>query len=541
MARPALPHAAGGEEHDSSPPRAAVAMADYERQDRPFAWCGHPAHVSHAAPAQVTLRSDKAAHSRAMTAPDASTRAAPRRALTFHLPTRHMLRGARAVLALLLACMLIVRPAMAQQILRDAETEAFLADISAPLAKAAGLGPGALQVLLINDPEINAFVAGGQIVWIHSGLITSADTANQVQGVIAHELGHIEGGHVIRSSEGMKAVTGITILSLVLGAAAMAAGGGEAGMGIMAAGQQAAMGKYLAFSRTQESSADLAGARYLSAAGISGKGSLEFFKKLQNLEYRLAIPQDDSYGRTHPLSGERMAVLREVYEKDGAWTRPSPPELEARFARIKAKLSGFVADPQQTMRQYPATDRSIPAHYARAYAWHKSAYPEKALEEVDALLKLAPQDPYFLELKGQVLLESGRPKEAVAPLREAVRLTGSQPLIAGLLGHALIATEDEGNFAEAERVLRASVAKDRENPFAWYQLGVVYERRGDMPRAALATAERSAMQGDYPVALRSAEAAMAGLDKSGNDYLRAQDIAMVARAEMDSAKKKKKR
>lgn len=441
-------------------------------------------------------------------------------------------------LALILSFCLLARPAMAQQILRDAETEAFLMDISNPLIRAAGLDPRNAQVLLINDPSINAFVAGGQIVWIHSGLFTSADNVNQIQGVIAHELGHIEGGHVIRSSEGMKAATGITLLTMLLGAAALAAGGGEAGMGIMAAGQQAAMGKYLAFSRAQESSADLAGARYLAAAGISGKGSLEFFKKLQNQEYRLAIPQKDSYARTHPLSGERIAVLRDVYEPDPAWNAKTPADLEERFQRLKAKLTGFVSDPPQTMRAYPESDQSVPAHYARAYAWHKSAYPDKAMAEVDALLKLKPHDPYFLELQGQVLLENGRPADAIAPLREATRLTNSQPLIAGMLGHALIATEDNRHLPEAQQVLRSAVSRDRENPFAWYQLGVVYERSGDQARAALATAERYSLMGQEAFALRSAEAAMGGIPEGSQDYLRAQDIAMAARAMLDKKKKR---
>ncbi|MGK2910022.1 MAG: M48 family metalloprotease [Sphingobium sp.] len=446
----------------------------------------------------------------------------------------------RLFVALLLSFALLVRPAAAQQILRDAETEALLDSISGPLVKAAHMEPRNVQVLLINDKEINAFVAGGQYIWVHSGLIAASDNVNQVQGVVAHELGHIEGGHVITGADGAKAATNITLLSLVLGAAAIAAGAGEAGMGIMGAGQQAAMGKYLAFSRTQESSADLAGARYLSGAGVSGKGSLEFFKKLQNQEYRLAIPQDDSYGRTHPLSGERIAVLNDVYQKDPAWQKPVDPVLEKRFERVKAKLIGFVSDPSQTLRTYPETDQSIPAHYARAYAWHKSAYPEKALSEVSALLSAEPHDPYFLELKGQVLLESGRPAEAIAPLREAVAGSNNQPLIAVLLGHALIATEDSSNFAEAEKVLRNAVARDRENPFAWYQLGVVYEQRGDIPHAALATAERYSMQGQNDMALRSADAAMQGLKEGTTDWLRAQDISMVSRAAIESQGKKRR-
>ncbi len=436
------------------------------------------------------------------------------------------------------ALLTFAQTASAQSILRDAETESFMSDMSGQLVKAAGMDPRNVQVMVINDPEINAFVAGGQYVWVHSGLIAQADNVNQLQGVVAHELGHIEGGHVIRSGEGIKEATGITLLSLVLGAAAIAGGAGEAGMGLMGLGQQAAMSKFLAFSRAQESSADLAGARYLHTAGISGKGSLEFFKKLQNQEYRLAIPQDNSYGRTHPLSGERISVLREVYEPDPAWNKPPDPALEKRFERIKAKLIGFVSEPTHTLAKYPESDQSIPAHYARAYAWHKSAYPDKALAEADALLAAQPHDPYFLELKGQILLESGRPADAIAPLREAVKLT-NQPLISVLLSHALIATEDDRNFAEAEQVLRLAVQRDRDNPFAWYQLGVVYERRGDTPRAALATAERYSMMAQYPMALRSADAAMQGLKPGTVDYLRAQDIAMVSRAAIEQKRKKR--
>lgn len=467
----------------------------------------------------------------------------PKRLLALLRPARIVSRKPlrRGLVALLLGLALLSRPAMAQQILRDAETEAFLQQISAPLIQAAGLSPNNVQVLLIDDPSINAFVAGGQIVWIHSGLLIAADNANEVQGVIAHELGHIEGGHVIRSSEGIKTATGITLVSLLLGAAAIAAGGPEAGVGIMSAGQQAALGKYLAFSRTQESSADLAGARYLSKAGISGRGSLDFFKKLQNMEYRYRLRDDldDGYASTHPLSADRIAILTDLYQKDPAWNAKTPPAEEAEFERIKGKLFGFVSDPAQTLRTYPPSDQSIPAHYARAYAWHKSAYPEKTMAEVDALIAAGPHDPYFLEMEGQVLLENGHPADAIPPLREAVRLTNSEPLIAALLGHALVATEDRSHYAEAEQVLRAAVSKDRDNPFAWYQLGLAYEQQGDSARAALATAERASLEGDDGTALRSAQAAMAGIPKGTSDYLRAEDIAMAARGELENNRKKK--
>jgi predicted Zn-dependent protease len=445
-----------------------------------------------------------------------------------------------SALAVLAAAALLAQPAAAQSILRDAETEALLDDMAAPLVKAAGLQPGNVDIVLVGDPSINAFVAGGQAVYIHSGLIEEADTAEEVQGVIAHELGHVTGGHVI-STGGMADFGKVSIVSLLLAAAAAAAGAGDAAMGVLMAGQQAAVSKYLAFSRVQESAADAAGAQYLSKSGISGRGSLAFFKKLQNLEFRYGMSHtdEDAYFSTHPMSGERIARLTSDYEADPAWATPEDPQLQARFERVKAKLAGYIQEPARTLRQYPETDTSAPARYARAYAFHKEALMDKSLAETEALLKSDPDNPYFLELEGQVLLESGKPADAIAPLRRATSLTGNQPLIAATFGHALIATEDQTNYAEAQQVLRAAVARDRLNPFAWYQLGVIYAAQGDMPRARLASAEQQVMSGRYIEALRSAQAAEAGLETGTPDWLRAQDIAMQARAELERDKKRK--
>ena len=470
--------------------------------------------------------------------------------ISFRTPVRSLVPGGswprlrKALLrcaALVLALVLPLQQALAQSILRDAETEALLRDMSAPLVRAAGLDPKNVDVVLVGDQSINAFVMNGQVVYLNAGLINASDTANQVQGVIAHELGHITGGHAISGEQGAKMAGGISLLSLLIGAAAAVAGGGEAAMAAMMAGQSAAMGKYLAFSRAQESQADAAGASFLSGAGISGRGSLEFFRKLEQEGYRRGYSQADMdpFLSTHPLEGDRIATLKEVYEKDPAWTRPSDPALEARFRRAKAKLFGYLSEPQQTLAAYPPSDTSVPARYARAYAWHKEAFLDRALGEVDALLHEAPADPYFLELKGQILTEAGKPAEALAPLRRATDLTGNQPLIATTFGHALVATEDAAHLAEAERVLRAAVARDRENPDAWYQLGQIYNQTGDMPRARLASAEMQVMREAWPQALSSAEAASEGLAKGSPDWLRAQDIAMQARAAIERMRKRK--
>ncbi len=439
------------------------------------------------------------------------------------------------LLVALIAIALPTQQVLAQSILRDAETEALLNDMAEPLVEASGLERGNVDMVLINDPSINAFVAGGQAVYMHSGLLNAADSALEVQGVIAHEIGHITGGHIVRFSEGASAASNISILSLLLGVGAALAGAGDAAIGIFQAGQRAALGKFLAFNRVQESAADAAGAQFLSEAGISGRGSLDFFGKLRNREFRYGYSQDDesAFTRTHPMSGDRIATLRESYIVDPAWDTPVDPDLQARFVRVKAKLFGYLSTPQQTVNRYPLSDTSVPARYARAYAFHKDALVEQALAEAQDLMASDPSDPYFLELHGQILLESGRPEEALQSLRRATELSGNEPLIASILGHALIATEDPARFDEAEQVLRTAVARDRLNPFAWYQLGVVYAAKGDQPRARLASAEQQVMTRRYPDALRSAQVAEAGLEPGTPDWIRAQDIALQARAALE--------
>jgi predicted Zn-dependent protease len=243
-------------------------------------------------------------------------------------------------------------PVAAQSILRDAETEALLRDMARPLVAAAGLDPANVDIVLVNDSSVNAFVAGGQAVYINSGLINEAGTAGEVQGVIAHELGHVTGGHAVLN-QGASAATSISLLSLLLGAAAAAAGGGEAAMGVIMAGQQAAMGKYLAYSRSQEATADAAGAQYLSTAGVSGRGSLDFFKRLQNLEFRYGYrPKNgEEFYSTHPLTGERIATLQDTYEKDPAWSRPDDPRLPTvRFPPAMPGPTPIIANRSWTRR-----------------------------------------------------------------------------------------------------------------------------------------------------------------------------------------------
>ncbi len=457
--------------------------------------------------------------------------------LIISLPWSRTVATLVAILCLVMA-QLVAGPARAQSILRDAETEALLRDIAAPLVAAAELDPRSVHVYLVGDSSINAFVAGGQNVFFHSGLLVAADDVNEVQGVMAHELGHISGGHAIRWGEGAGPASTISILSLILGAAAMAAGAGDAGMAAIMAGQQAAQARILSFNREQESRADQAGAAFLNRAGITGRGMIRFFEKLMGEEYRLAIPQTNSYNRTHPLSGERIRALDNVLRTSPAWDRPVDPGLQARYARVRGKLIGFLYPLETVLKAYPPGDTSDAARFARAYGYHRAAFPEKALAEIDAVAERNPTDPYSRELEGQILLESGRVAEAIGPLRQAVELSNGEPLIAGMLGHALVQASNDGAdaaiLAEAEQVLRGVVQRDSRNPFAWLQLGTIYELKGDTPRAALASAERISLSGGDPrLAARAARTAMAGLPRGTPDFLRAEDIALASQGEIE--------
>jgi predicted Zn-dependent protease len=450
-----------------------------------------------------------------------------------------------AALAMFVLTQLLAPAAQAQSLLRDAETEAFFRDIGTPLMEAAGLDPRAVSIGLVGSPEINAFATLGQNVYFFSGLLVAAEDVLEVQGVLAHELGHVAGGHAVRFNEGTAPATNISILSLIVGAALLAAGAGDAGMAAMMAGQQAAQGKYLAFSREQESRTDQAGAQYLEKAGVDGAGMISFFKELQGQEYRLAIPQDNSYNRTHPLSGERITALEFVLQKSPHWGKGADPALQARYQRIRAKLIGYVSEPKDTLKAYPLSDTRPPARVARAYAFHKMAEPDKAIAELDALLARTPNDPYLLEMKGQILLESGRVDEALPPLRQAVAVANAEPLIAGTLGHALVQSGERSGspatFAEAEKVLRTALARDDDNPFAWLQLETVYERRGDKPRLALATAERLTLTGGSPVAaLNAATFAAQGLEQGTPEWIRAQDIVQLSRNRAEDEKRDKR-
>lgn len=428
----------------------------------------------------------------------------------------------------------------AQSLLRDAETEVFLKRAFRPIFEAANLTPESVHIYLIHDNSLNAFVMGGQNIFIHSGLLLAADDINQLLGVVAHESGHIAGGHLRRRDETASSSSMMSIVSMVLGAAAIAVGGGDAGMGIIMAGQSMAQSTYLKYSRIQESNADQAGASYLEKSGISGRGLIEFFEKLRHEEIMRHIKQNP-YVRTHPLNRDRMMSLEGVVMDSPYNATPPNAELNAEFLRIKGKLYGYSNKSAITLAKFPVTDTSPQAQYARVYAYHKSLEWDAALAEIESMKKKEPNNSYLYEIQGQILVENQRVNEALVPLRRAVVLNPQETLILTALGQALVALEDAQYLDEARKHLELATALDSENTFGWYNLAIVYTRLKEPALASLATAERYNVMRNGHMAAMHATMAMDGLKEYTPKWVRAQDILYINESLAKKQKKQKEK
>lgn len=429
-------------------------------------------------------------------------------------------------------CVLLGMPgkAHAQGLIRDAETEHIIRGYADPIFKAASLVPSSVDIYLINDRNINAFVTGGQKMFIHTGLITELDDPSEIIGIIAHETGHIAGGHLSRAQEAMASATVPMILSTILGAAAMIAGEPEAGTGIMAAGQQIAERTFLSYSRVQEASADQAATSYLQETGQSGKGILKVFKNFATQE-ALSARSQDPYARSHPMSMDRLAALEEKLKASPFFTKEESPTTRSEYELIKAKVRGFLDQPLTTLRNYPESRKDQPAHYARAVAYYRIPETNKALAEIDVLLKEKPDNPFFNELKGQILFESGQVKQAIPWHQRSVDLAPNEPLLLINLAQAQLATEDPALVEPARINLQRSLRIDSENSAAFFQLAIAHDRQGHAGLAALATAERMYLNGDYGAARGQAERAQRNLAVGTPQWLRAEDIKRQAQRE----------
>ena len=420
-------------------------------------------------------------------------------------------------------------------LIRDAEIEETLRLYADPVFRAGGLSPESIRLHIVNSDQVNAFVSNGMRIYLYTGLLRISESPGQVIGVIAHETGHIAGGHLARLRNEIENRTTQAILSTALGAAAgIMTGDPRIGQAVFSGGTMLAERGLLRHSRTDESAADQAALHYLDRAGISARGLAEFLEILERRE-SLAAGVQDVYRRTHPLTEDRIRIVRDQSAHAPAAEQALPDEFHRRHARMVAKLDGFLDAPERTLARYDAADGSVAARYARAIAHYRIPNLDEALALIDGLIAEAPEDPYFHELRGQMLFENGRSPAALEAYREAVRLAPHAGLIRIELGRAAIETGAREALDEAARHLGEVVRRDPRSARAWYWLGIAEGRSGRPALADLALAEHALLTGDSSRAGALASRASRRLPEHSADGQRARDI--LNRVKPDKAPK----
>ncbi len=418
-------------------------------------------------------------------------------------------------------------------LIRDAEIEQLMRDYTAPILKAAGLGQQNVQVVLINDRAFNAFVMDGRRIFVNVGALYDSKVPNEIIGVLAHETGHMAGGHLSRLREQLANAQTASIIAMLLGVGALvggAAGGGAAAnnMGQLAgaaiqAPQEMIRRSLLSYVRAQEELADRAAIKYLNATGQSAKGMQTTFKRFAD-DIMMISSRIDPYQQTHPMPKERVIALEDLVKTNPHWDKKDPPELQLRHDLMRAKLAGFLDRPDSVARRYPPSDTSLPARYARAIAAYRHGELQTALAQIDSLIQTQPNNPYFHELKGQALLESAHPAEAVAPLRRAASLAPNAALIRIMLGQALVATGENRHSDEAISLLRVAMQREPDAPQVYSQLAMAYGRKGELAEADLASAQAALARGDMKTARELAARAKTRFPTGSPGWVKSDDI-----------------
>lgn len=449
---------------------------------------------------------------------------------------RRIARGASAAQAALLAAGLIAAPFAAgaqnrpASLIRDAEIETLLRDYAAPIMKAARIGSRGAEIIIVNDKAFNAFVVSGNRMFINTGTLLTAETPNEVIGVIAHETGHLAGGHLQNLRNEVARAQAIGAIATLLGVGAMIAGtqsgsdsGARAGGAIAQAGPQLALRTLLNYRRAQESAADRAALTYLNATGQSARGMIKTFRLFAD-QALFSQRYVDPYVLSHPMPTERIAQLETIAAKSRYWDAKDPARLQLRHDMMRAKLSGFIESPSRVARRFPRSDQSMPANYARAVVAYRSGGIRKAGKLIDRLIKSDPNNPYLYELKGQALLEGGKAKAAIAPLSKAVSLAPRAGLIRLLLGHAQLEAGDKAMLGPAIENLRKGLLAEPNASLGYRYLATAYARQGKVADAELATARRHLIEGKIETAQTYAKRAKAKLKRGSPGWLQADDI-----------------
>lgn len=433
-----------------------------------------------------------------------------------------------------LCLLLMTSPALARSYIRDAEVEHTLRMMSDPILLAADIEPSSVRLFMINDPTVNAFVAGGQNIFFHTGLLLEAESPSMLMGVIAHETGHIAGAHLSQLEGASNDASLGALLSYILGAAAALGGSPEAGSAILSAGQNTSLRQLLAFYRGNEQQADQAAVRYMREINLSPHGMLEMFELLRRNERQHIGPGGDAYFRTHPLSTDRIATLRGEVNKATSLPKEPNHHIQHAFARMQAKLSSFLKPTEQTFRQYPPSDTSQAAHLARAVAWFRVPDLDKALKEANALIQQSP-DAFAYDLKGQILFEHGQISDAIDAYEKAHKLAPDNGLIMTDLGKAYLAQNTQADVIRAIKVLERASQLPDVNASTHRHLAVAYGKQGQLAKSYISLAREAALNNQQDNVIRYAKESKNQQDSNSVIELLADDLITHAKRIKDES------
>ncbi|MDK3072971.1 M48 family metalloprotease [Sedimentitalea sp. JM2-8] len=438
-----------------------------------------------------------------------------------------------AVAALAIATHVVTAAeAAAASLLRDPDIEHGLSELAAPVLRAAGLNPKRVRVLVVDDSSLNAFVVDGQTVFLHHGLILKVQSAAMLQAVIAHEAAHISNGHIARRMGNLRSARTAAGLGAALAVAAAAAGAGSAAGGIAAGTASSALRGFFVHTRAEESAADRSAAHYMTSTGLDPQGLVDLHRAFAGQE-ALSVGRQDPYMQSHPLTQDRIRVA-ESYVAAQPVAPPSKPEDTYWFARVQGKLSAFTRAPKWTLRRAPEEPHADVRLMREAIAHHRNNDLKAALKAMDAAIAARPDDAYYHELKGQILLENRQLQPALDAYRTAVALAPRESLIQGSYGRALLAADQP---KAALGPLEEARSRDFRDARVMRDLALAYARLGETGMAALTTAERHALEGRMEDAARQAQRATTLLPRGSAPWQRAQDVVIAS----EHANKRKKR
>lgn len=409
-------------------------------------------------------------------------------------------------------------------LINDTEIERHLTELVEPLATAAGIPANRLKINIVNSDEFNAFVRGGEEVFIYTGLLTQIKTPDALQAVVAHEMGHTIGGHMAQMSSRMDAEMRRAMIIQALGVGLMVAGGNPAfGAGVLAGASGVANQSMLAFSRDEERMADNLGLDLMSRAGQNPDGFITVFEQMQDIS-GVAETRINPNKINHPLTAERLKNVRDYLAKNPPQTIPDAQTTRRRgaeYERMRAKLIGYLYDAQRVKDTYPSSDKSDAAIYARAIANMRQGNLDGARIGVGTLIGRDSKNPYYYELLGDIDYQYGHYDDSVDAYTRSLELAGNTPQIQTALALVLTERNKPGDRARAIELCRGALL-GAPSPLAYWVLARAFG--SDDGRGDWAMAEFYYMNGDTARATEYARRAQKRLKKGTPEYIKSGEL-----------------